>query len=171
MSTHVFRLQTSDDAETVELLGTFGSKHWEPIATTKVDGGYEAHVVVEPNVTYAYKFRVDGQWVLDTLADTATDDAGLVNNVFTLKSADQLDEKIQSADSDEDAPVVVTDASLAELKQQQQTSELDVEQAAAAEEPLAVDEAAEATAPPTAEVAAPAEVANTDETPIVVEEP
>ncbi|KAJ2859815.1 hypothetical protein GGH94_005888, partial [Coemansia aciculifera] len=87
-TSHVFRLAASDDATSVELLGTFGSdaaEHWSPIPMTKSeDGKHEATVDgLLPGTLYLYKFKVDGEWVVDPNAETAVDDAGIMNNVFT----------------------------------------------------------------------------------------
>ncbi|KAJ1752008.1 hypothetical protein LPJ58_005045, partial [Coemansia sp. RSA 1591] len=94
-TTHVFRLELDTDAQTVELLGTFGSPHWSPILMTKTGSAYEASVDVQEGTVYAYKFRVDGEWVLDSKAATAVDADGIVNSVFEAK---KVDEKLESSD-------------------------------------------------------------------------
>ncbi|KAJ2140699.1 hypothetical protein IW142_005266, partial [Coemansia sp. RSA 564] len=94
-TTHVFRLELDTDAQTVELLGTFGSPHWSPILMTKTGSAYEASVDVQEGTVYAYKFRVDGEWVLDSKAATAVGADGIVNSVFEAK---KVDEKLESSD-------------------------------------------------------------------------
>ncbi|KAJ2327132.1 hypothetical protein GGH92_010111, partial [Coemansia sp. RSA 2673] len=48
------------------------------------DGKYEATVRgLIPNRLYMYKYKVDGEWVLDPDAETAANDAGITNNVIT----------------------------------------------------------------------------------------
>ncbi|KAJ2611029.1 hypothetical protein H4S08_003346, partial [Coemansia sp. RSA 1365] len=97
----VFRL-TDKDAKTIELLGTFGtdvSKHWTPIAMAKsANGVYELTVDLVPGTSYAYKFKVDGEWRLDPNAKTSTDDAGMVNNVLTPVLPTTAEAAIPSAD-------------------------------------------------------------------------
>ncbi|KAJ2822894.1 hypothetical protein FBU31_004454, partial [Coemansia sp. 'formosensis'] len=90
-TSHVFRLLAADDATSVELLGTFGSDadHWSAIPMTKgKDDKYEATVDgLLTGTTYLYKFKVDGEWVVDPNAETAADEAGITNNVFTPAAA------------------------------------------------------------------------------------
>ncbi|KAJ2381297.1 hypothetical protein GGI05_006033, partial [Coemansia sp. RSA 2603] len=88
-TSHTFRLAAAADATTVEILGTFGSDpetHWKPIALTKVGDSNEYEVTIDslvPATPYFYKFKVNGEWVLDPNAATAEDDGGITNNVFT----------------------------------------------------------------------------------------
>ncbi|KAJ2830539.1 hypothetical protein GGI24_001886 [Coemansia furcata] len=90
-TSHVFRLLAADDATSVELLGTFGSDadHWSAIPMTKgKDDKHEATVDgLLTGTTYLYKFKVDGEWVVDPNAETAADEAGITNNVFTPAAA------------------------------------------------------------------------------------
>ncbi|KAJ2021759.1 hypothetical protein GGI06_002113 [Coemansia sp. S85] len=84
-TSHTFRLAAADDATSVELLGTFGTnaaEHWSPIPMAKSeDGKYEATVGgLVPGTLYLYKFKVDGEWVVDSNAETAADEAGITNN-------------------------------------------------------------------------------------------
>ncbi|KAJ1877712.1 hypothetical protein LPJ57_003806, partial [Coemansia sp. RSA 486] len=91
-TSRTFRLDAASDAKTVEIQGTFGSDestHWTPIAMTKSaeDGKYEVTIDgLVPGTQYLYKFKVDGEWALDPEAETAKDDADIVNNVFTVPS-------------------------------------------------------------------------------------
>ncbi|KAJ2109317.1 Cruciform DNA binding protein, partial [Coemansia sp. RSA 922] len=117
-TSHVFRLAAADDATVVELLGTFGSsadEHWSPIPMTKgEDGKFEATVDgLLPGTLYFYKFKVDGEWVVDPKAETAVDEAGITNNVFTpavvIEPVDALLPEVhKSADS---APLPPVNAS------------------------------------------------------------
>ncbi|KAJ1864572.1 hypothetical protein LPJ78_003308, partial [Coemansia sp. RSA 989] len=96
--THVFRLTV--EAQTVELLGTFEPEHWKPIPMTKQGTTYEVRVLLKPSQKYTYKYKVDGEWMLDPSAETATDEAGIVNNVLSPDVPNDKDEKIAVSDDD-----------------------------------------------------------------------
>lgn len=77
-----FRLQGFSDANIVALAGTFNNWDQSQLVCGREGDGWICRVDLEPG-SYAYKFIVDGNWVLDPdNPNTAVDDAGNTNNVL-----------------------------------------------------------------------------------------
>jgi hypothetical protein len=80
-----FRLPGYADAGVVALAGTFNNWDQSQLVCTREDAAWVCRVDLEPG-EYAYKFIVDGNWVLDPAnPSTVEDEAGNVNNVFVKK--------------------------------------------------------------------------------------
>ena len=80
-----FRLQGYADAVVVALAGTFNNWDQSQLVCGREDGAWVCRVDLEPG-EYAYKFIVDGNWVLDPdNPNTTEDEAGNTNNVLVKK--------------------------------------------------------------------------------------
>ena len=80
-----FRLQGYADASVVALAGTFNNWDQSQLVCGREGGAWVCRVDLEPG-EYAYKFIVDGNWVLDPdNPNTAEDEAGNTNNVLVKK--------------------------------------------------------------------------------------
>jgi hypothetical protein len=77
-----FRLKGYGDASVVALAGTFNNWDQSQLICGRENDEWVCRVDLEPGA-YAYKFIVDGDWVLDPAnPNTAQDEAGNINNVF-----------------------------------------------------------------------------------------
>jgi 1,4-alpha-glucan branching enzyme len=77
-----FRLQGFGDASIVAVAGTFNNWDQSQLVCAHEGGEWVCRVDLEPG-EYAYKFIVDGNWVLDPdNPNTAVDEAGNTNNVL-----------------------------------------------------------------------------------------
>jgi hypothetical protein len=80
-----FRLQGFADASIVALAGTFNDWDQSQLVCGREGGEWVCRVDLEPG-EYAYKFIVDGNWVLDPdNPNTVEDEAGNTNNVLVKK--------------------------------------------------------------------------------------
>lgn len=80
-----FRLQGFADASIVALAGTFNNWDQSQLVCGREGGEWVCRVDLEPG-EYAYKFIVDGNWVLDPdNPNTVEDEAGNTNNVLVKK--------------------------------------------------------------------------------------
>jgi hypothetical protein len=80
-----FRLPGHADAGVVALAGTFNNWDQSQLVCTREADAWVCRVDLDPG-EYAYKFIVDGNWVLDPAnPSTVEDEAGNVNNVFVKK--------------------------------------------------------------------------------------
>ncbi|KAJ1675775.1 hypothetical protein EV182_000599, partial [Spiromyces aspiralis] len=108
--------------KSVTVLGTFDKdpeKHWSPIQLQPIgpDSRVFATTIsdLEPNTTYTYKYKVDGEWVLDTSALSKPDENGIENNYFITevsaanesKDKAELDNKGEQSNSDSSAEPIV----------------------------------------------------------------
>ena len=80
-----FRLPGYADAGIVALAGAFNNWDQSQFICAREDNAWVCRVDLEPG-EYAYKFIVDGNWVLDPAnPNTVEDEAGNTNNVFVKK--------------------------------------------------------------------------------------
>lgn len=80
-----FRLQGYADAGVVALAGTFNNWDQSQLVCGRENGAWVCRVDLEPG-EYAYKFIVDGNWVLDPdNPNTIEDEAGNTNNALVKK--------------------------------------------------------------------------------------
>ena len=80
-----FRLPGYTDAGIVALAGTFNNWDQSQLVCAREADAWVCRLDLEPG-EYAYKFIVDGNWVLDPAnPHTAEDEAGNTNNVFVKK--------------------------------------------------------------------------------------
>ncbi|CAG8685107.1 19419_t:CDS:2 [Cetraspora pellucida] len=102
----------------VQVAGSFDSPYspWSPIQMTKLEGSSEFIVTLDlkPNITYCYKFVVDGQWVLNQDIPSYPDSSGNHNHVIVVEplppdndgddkknNIDVINEKIPEQDVDQ----------------------------------------------------------------------
>ncbi|HKQ52264.1 MAG TPA: glycogen-binding domain-containing protein, partial [Pyrinomonadaceae bacterium] len=80
-----FRLQGYADASLVTLAGTFNNWDQSLVVCGREGNAWVCRLDLEPG-EYAYKFIVDGNWVLDPdNPNTTEDEAGNTNNVLVKK--------------------------------------------------------------------------------------
>jgi hypothetical protein len=81
----VFTFIPSYSAKTVSLTGSFDdwSKSIEMINT---EGSWKGHVLLDPRSSYAYKFVVDGIWLIDVEKAVEIDEVGNINNFLAVDS-------------------------------------------------------------------------------------
>lgn len=79
-----FRLKGHADASVVALAGTFNQWHESQLLFGREGDGWVCRVDLEPG-WYAYKFVVDGQWILDPAnPETEEDAAGNLNSLIRV---------------------------------------------------------------------------------------
>ncbi|MBA3241852.1 MAG: DUF3471 domain-containing protein [Acidobacteria bacterium] len=79
-----FRLKGYSEARVVALAGTFNNWHQSQLLFAREGEEWVCRVDLNPGV-HAYKFVVDGNWLLDPAnPNTAEDDAGNLNNVVEV---------------------------------------------------------------------------------------
>jgi hypothetical protein len=82
----VFRLKGHLEARVVALAGTFNNWNQSELLFAREGDEWVCRVELDPGV-YAYKFIVDGNWLLDPAnPSTREDEAGNVNNVLEVNA-------------------------------------------------------------------------------------
>lgn len=82
-----FRLKGYADARVVALAGTFNNWNQSELLFAREGDEWVCRLDLDPGV-YAYKFIVDGNWLLDPAnPSTREDEAGNVNNVIEIEPA------------------------------------------------------------------------------------
>jgi hypothetical protein len=80
-----FRLKGYADARVVVLAGSFNNWHESELLFAREGDEWVCRIDLTPN-RYAYKFIVDGNWLLDpSNPDTEEDEYGNLNSVLTVK--------------------------------------------------------------------------------------
>jgi hypothetical protein len=85
MMIFIFTFIPSYSAKTVSLTGTFDD--WsKSVEMIKTEDSWKGQILLNPRMTYEYKFVVDGIWLIDTSRCQKIDQVGNINNYLDIDS-------------------------------------------------------------------------------------